>query len=141
MMMDSTRPIFVLYIAVCLLTACGHLKQEDVPASGTGPPVYNGLVAFYHGPLNHLSAVRRGNCPMHPSCSQYSRQAFAAHGPIIGWMMTIDRLLRCGRNELDVAPRVFIDGQVKFYDPLWSNDGWWHTPEGHLGRAPSMPEP
>jgi hypothetical protein len=66
---------------------------------------------------------------MHPSCSEYSRQAVAAYGAVIGWTMTMDRLLRCGRNELETAPRVFVDGQWKYYDPLWANDQWWHSPD------------
>ncbi len=76
------------------------------------------LIAVYRGPLNHLSAVRRGSCPMHPSCSEYARLALAAHGPIKGWILAMDRLLRCGRDETRYAPIIYIDGQPKFHDPL-----------------------
>lgn len=119
----------IFCIIVCLLTACRHFRHEDASTFDVTSSGYNGLVSFYRGPLNHLSAVRRGSCPMYPSCSEYSRQAVADHGPLIGWIMTIDRLLRCGRNELDTAQRIFVNGQWKFYDPLWANDGWWRSSE------------
>lgn len=140
--MRSTRQILILVVAVSVLVACGHFKAEEEGAeAGQGSSIYDGLVAFYHGPLNHLSAVRRGSCPMHPSCSEYSRQAVAAHGVVIGWIMTMDRLLRCGRNELETAPRIFVDGQWKFYDPLWANDQWWHAPEDDAAHLQLVPKP
>ncbi len=65
---------------------------------------------------------------MYPSCSHYSRQAFSEYGPIIGWVMTTDRLMRCGRDEMNVAPTVYIDGVPKKYDPLEHN-AFWRTTE------------
>jgi hypothetical protein len=82
-----------------------------------------GLMRVYAGPLNHLKAVRRGECPMYPSCSQYSRQAVARHGIVKGWMMTMDRLMRCGRDETRRAPRILINGKWKYYDPVENNTG------------------
>ena len=32
------------------------------------------VIGFYQGPLNHLSAVKQSECPMYPSCSEYSRE-------------------------------------------------------------------
>ncbi len=81
---------------------------------------------FYQGPLNHLAAVRRGQCPMHPTCSKYCSQALARHGLILGWIMTTDRLVRCGRDEMKSALRVWVDGNWKFYDPVEYNDFWWY---------------
>ncbi len=88
-------------------------------------PTLAGLIRFYAGPLDHLSAVRFGECPMHPSCSAYAMQAIREHGPVIGWVMTCDRLMRCGRDELDLSPEVFINGRWKTYDPVAANDWWW----------------
>lgn len=62
---------------------------------------------------------------MYPSCSQYARQAIAVHGPLRGWVMANGRLLRCGRDEVAVAPRVLVDGKWKFFDPVAANDFWW----------------
>jgi putative component of membrane protein insertase Oxa1/YidC/SpoIIIJ protein YidD len=108
--------IIIILAAAALVSACAHSQSEHQHAEGSG--FYNAVVNIYTGPLNHLSAVRRGVCPMHPSCSQYSRQAVARYGPVTGWIMTMDRLLRCGRDELATAPRVFVDGDWKYFDPV-----------------------
>jgi putative component of membrane protein insertase Oxa1/YidC/SpoIIIJ protein YidD len=82
-------------------------------------------VRFYQGPLNHLSAVKSSECPMYPSCSEYSRECIQKHGSAIGWMMTVDRLMRCGRDDMRLLPRVVVDGKVKYFDPVSENDFWW----------------
>lgn len=73
----------------------------------------------------HISPVDGDRCPMYPSCSQYSLQAFRKHGLFMGWMMTCDRLLRCGRDELTIAPTIDINGRSRCYDPVEDNDFWW----------------
>jgi len=103
---------------------CGHLSLEN--NSDPGPII--AAIDFYRGPLNHLNAIRAGACPMHPSCSDYSRQAIKKHGLIIGWIMACDRLMRCGRDELDKSPRLLIGGKRKCLDPLAGNDWWWDKP-------------
>jgi len=65
---------------------------------------------------------------MHPSCSAYSREAFRKHGFLMGWWMTFDRLIRCGRDEIHLSPRVLVRGTWKTYDPVSRNDSWWHDP-------------
>ena len=84
------------------------------------------LLNFYQGPLNHLSAVKQGECPMYPSCSEYSKQCFQKYGFFMGWMMTFDRLMRCGRDEIRLSPEILVDGKWKYYDPVEKNDFWWH---------------
>lgn len=39
--------------------------------------------------------------------------------------MSMDRLIRCGRDETILSPGVFINGKWKTYDPLEQNDFWW----------------
>ncbi|MDY6822565.1 MAG: membrane protein insertion efficiency factor YidD [Thermodesulfobacteriota bacterium] len=73
----------------------------------------------------YISPIDGDRCPMHPTCSQYSSNAFQKHGAIMGWIMTCDRLMRCGRNELAVSPRIFVNGKPKCHDPVESNDFWW----------------
>ncbi len=109
-------------VAFLLLMGCTALPvdQRETPAASSSM-----LLDIYHGPLNHLQAVRRGECPMHPSCSEFARQAIAKHGPIKGWLMATDRLMRCGRDETRLAPKVLINGRVKYYDPVGGNDFWW----------------
>jgi len=62
---------------------------------------------------------------MYPSCSEYSKQAIHKHGFAVGWTMTMDRLMRCGRDEIKLAPRIFVNGEWRYYDPVESNDFWW----------------
>lgn len=108
----------------CMLAACAHSGVAGKEPHKQ-PGVYASLMEIYRGPLDHLSAVRRGQCPMHPSCSEYSRQAVEKHGLAVGWAMTLDRLMRCGRDELKLAPMIYIDGTWKYYDPVENNDFWW----------------
>lgn len=113
---------YLILIGVFLLSACAHysVTQPD-------PSPYEDFLGVYSGPLNHLDVVRRGVCPMYPSCSQYSRQAVMKHGIVLGWAMAMDRLLRCGRDELRRAPKILVHGEWKFYDPLSANDNWWYS--------------
>ena len=83
------------------------------------------MTRLYRGPLNHLSAVRSGECPMYPSDSEYSLQSIQKHGMWAGWIMSMDRLMRCGRDETKLSPEVFINGKLKTYDPVEQNDFWW----------------
>ena len=85
------------------------------------------IVRFYRGPLDHLSAVRTGECPMYPSDSQYSLESLQKHGIFTGWIMSLDRLMRCGRDETRLSPRIRVNGKWKYYDPVEKNDFWWHN--------------
>ena len=102
---------------VVLLFACTH--RQTAPVNGGAPfDPLTPILDFYEGPLDHLSAVRVGQCPMHPSCSAYARQCTARFGLVIGWVMACDRLLRCGRDEVNLAPEILVDGRRKTYDPV-----------------------
>jgi putative membrane protein insertion efficiency factor len=72
----------------------------------------------------HLSPIDGDRCPMYPSCSRYSLEAIDKHGPVMGWIMTCDRLLRCGRDELTTASRVIVDGRWRCLDTVEDNDFW-----------------
>ena len=129
-------------LAACLLLAALLCSCAAPVASPVDRPAgfLAAVLEIYRGPLNHLYAIRGGQCPMYPTCSEYSRQAIARHGPVIGWMMTTDRLLRCGRDETHLAPRVMIDGQLKTYDPVEENDFWWFTGQSRRRlRQPASP--
>ena len=104
--------------------SCSHSGgvEKEMHKSAT---LYSSVLEIYSGPLNHLSAVRRGKCPMYPSCSEYSKQAIHKHGFVVGWMMTMDRLMRCGRDEIKRAPKIFVNGEWLYYDPVEKNDFWW----------------
>ncbi len=111
--------------AVIMLCGCSHFHTEK----GSHAGLLTAAIDFYRGPLDHLSALRAGTCPMHPGCSEYSRRAIEKHGPIIGWIMACDRLLRCGRDELERSPHIRLNEETKCYDPLARNDWWWYAPD------------
>ncbi len=68
---------------------------------------------------------------MYPSCSKYSELAIHKHGFAVGWMMTMDRLMRCGRDEMKLAPKIFVNGEWRYYDPVESNDFWWRKEDSN----------
>lgn len=61
---------------------------------------------------------------MQPSCSAYSKEAFQAHGFFLGWIMTCDRLMRCGRDETRLSPGITTSEGRLTLDPLIANDSW-----------------
>ena len=101
-------------------------KAENVRQAGSDKESNPGraLVRFYR---TYLSPIDGSSCGMHPSCSEYSVEAFEKHGFFTGWVMTIDRLFRCGRDELKRSPWIRVDGEFKCYDPLENNDFWWSS--------------
>jgi putative component of membrane protein insertase Oxa1/YidC/SpoIIIJ protein YidD len=76
-----------------------------------------------------LSKADGDRCPMHPSCSTYALESLQKHGALIGWVMACDRLLRCGHDEVHLAPAVRIGQRPRAYDPVANNDFWWSPPE------------
>jgi putative component of membrane protein insertase Oxa1/YidC/SpoIIIJ protein YidD len=114
-----------------LLGLAAHLAgcaSTGTPGEGQPPAPARALLFFYGEGLNHLSSVRSGACPMHPSCSSYSRKAFGKHGLVVGWWMTFDRLLRCDPDEVERGTPILVRGAWKAYDPVSRNDRWWHDP-------------
>ncbi len=123
--------VVTLYIMpLVFLMGCGI--HEPSPTAGRydeSPSAQ--IIHFYQGPLNHLSAVRYGDCPMYPSCSHYGLSAIEHHGALIGWMMAFDRLIRCGRDESHLSPEVIVGGDWKYIDTLEQNDFWWCKTQGN----------
>lgn len=116
--------IVIGLLSVVSLLSCAHPQGTGEERSPSFSPM-KALIDFYQGPLNHCSAVRHGECPMHPSCSEYSKEAFERYGFFIGAMITSDRLMRCGRDETRLSPKVYVGGMLKSYDPLDRNTSWW----------------
>lgn len=108
----------VLLIALFLSFSIERARGEDDPPSS---PFVWVLRAYQE----HISPVDGGRCPSVPSCSSYSIEAFKKHGFIIGWMMTVDRLIHEGKDEASVSPVLFSQGKWRLYDPVENNDFWW----------------
>lgn len=86
----------------------------------------NGIIQFYQ---DYISAADGDRCPMVPSCSAYAAQAIEKHGPVLGWMMACDRLVRCGRDEVTRSKKRWVSGQTLTVDPVQANDFWWFKKE------------
>jgi putative component of membrane protein insertase Oxa1/YidC/SpoIIIJ protein YidD len=72
-----------------------------------------GGVQFYQG---WISPVRGIECGFRPSCSHYSRLSIQEQGPVIGLMMTADRLTRCHIWK-SPGPDYFLLPNGKLFDP------------------------
>lgn len=71
-----------------------------------------------------VSPVDGERCAMAPSCSGYALDAFHKHGFFLGWIMTSDRLMRCGRDEISRAAPLRLGRKVYALDPVENNDFW-----------------
>ena len=100
--------------------------------SGGPAPTHENEGSILSSPLTFFQRViskADGNrCPMYPSCSHYAATAFQQHNPLTAWILTCDRLLRCGHDETRLAPRVYVAGQPHAYDPVEANTFWWRKP-------------
>jgi putative component of membrane protein insertase Oxa1/YidC/SpoIIIJ protein YidD len=70
-----------------------------------------------------LSPVLDSQCYMQPSCSAYSKQALSEYGPLLGLLLTIDRLFH-EANEDQTSPLVRQGKALKVFDPPAANV-WW----------------
>jgi uncharacterized protein len=115
---SNNRVCLCLFIFLCLFA--GPVFGQD-ELSGEK----HSVIRFFQ---DHISGADGNRCPMTPSCSAYAAHAVEKHGRIIGSVMALDRILRCGRSETHLAPRRWIAGESYFYDPVSANDFWWFTP-------------
>jgi putative component of membrane protein insertase Oxa1/YidC/SpoIIIJ protein YidD len=75
------------------------------------------MFSFYQ---EFISDTRSGECPMYPSCSNYSMQAFSQYGAAKGFLLTTDRLSRCG-HEHKLYDINWEKGSAKLEDfPSWN---------------------
>ena len=78
-------------------------------------------IVFYQ---KFISPADGDRCQMTPSCSAYSKEAFQTHGFFLGWIMTCDRLMSCGRDETHLSPGILTPYGRLTLDPLSGNDSW-----------------
>jgi putative component of membrane protein insertase Oxa1/YidC/SpoIIIJ protein YidD len=123
-MKKTLAKVILFLILLIAITSCTSSRSIQTQ-TGQEANLLSSMIEFYRGPLNHLSAVRYGECPMYPSDSEYGLQSIQKHGMLMGWIMAMDRLMRCGRDETRLSPEVLIDGKWKYFDPVENNDFWW----------------
>ena len=115
-----TCMLFFFFCAVCTAAANDKPEQSRTTFSAWSPPL-----KFFQKVISKADGDR---CPMYPSCSHYAGQAFERHGALMGWIMTSDRLLRCGHDELRLSPKVQVNGNPRIFDPVEANTRWWKKP-------------
>lgn len=132
-MLPAHRNAFLNLLLIVLLLAGGGLAIAPDPAAAEENPVISSPDAPPEknptSPLTHLqrfiSRADGDRCPMYPTCSHYASQAFAREGMLMGWVLTCDRLLRCGRDEARLAKPIRVSKRKYAYDPLDANTFWW----------------
>lgn len=91
-------------------TQCGIVSVKDTADSSP----------FFRFYKDFITPVDGDRCLMYPSCSEYSRQAFKKYGFIRGFIMTADRLTRCG-SDLYLYNTVRIEGNTFYSDTIDEN--------------------
>src|SRR5512135_3087979 len=90
--------------------------REDRPETSSIRVAMLGLIGFYQRFVSPAGGVDR--CGFRPSCSSYGHQAIREQGPVVGVMMTADRLTRCNLFERPGYTRL---PNGKLYDPVSDN--------------------
>ncbi len=120
----AALPLAAILLIVLLLP--GPVAAEDNPKKSTSSfSVWAPPLKFFQ---KYISKADGDRCPMYPSCSHYAEQAFKRHGAFKGWVLTCDRLLRCGRDEVRLSPKVRSNGRPRTFDPVEANTRWWKRP-------------
>ena len=99
-----------------------HVSQNDEHLGEAQTNIGVWLASFFS---KHISAVDGDRCPSEPTCSRYSIRVFKKHGLVMGWLMTVDRLIH-EADEWKVSPVRNRGGKGKIIDPVENNDYWWH---------------
>ena len=89
----------------------GEMPVNEKPTAVVGSLV---LIEFYQ---DVISPVLGARCPMHPSCSEYSRLCLQRHGLLKGIALSADRLLRCGSDRTFYGPVLVGPMQARLDDP------------------------
>jgi putative membrane protein insertion efficiency factor len=121
-------------VVCCALGYAARAYGSEVKMKGPNPPSVRSIpvnqsetssvriaflqsIRFYQ---NWISPIRGVGCGFRPSCSAYGYAAIEQQGPIVGIMMTADRLMRCNIWK-EPGPDYTLLPNGKLYDPLSKN--------------------
>jgi putative membrane protein insertion efficiency factor len=96
-----------------LQQSSSHHEKE----TSTVQIVFLQSIRFYQ---KWISPIRGESCGFRPSCSAYGYAAIEQQGPIVGIMMTADRLTRCNIWKAP-GPDYTLLPNGKLFDPLSKN--------------------
>ncbi len=119
------RCMYAVLILLFAMTASAVAAEENADEPRSSFAVWSAPLKFFQQTISKADGDR---CPMFPSCSHYAEQAFKRHGAFRGWILTSDRLLRCGRDEVRLSPKVRANGRPRTFDPVEANTRWWRKP-------------
>lgn len=120
----NTILVLILFVGIVRPALAADVVAE--PASSTGKSmVWASPIKLFQKIISRADGPR---CPMHPTCSQYASEAFQHHNAVTAWVLTCDRLLRCGRDETRRTAPVRVHGRRRALDPLKANTFWWTRP-------------
>jgi len=119
--------IFIFFVVFIL---CGSVFAGENPPATIENPAPTGAKDEPAYPIlypvklfnTYISGADGDRCQMYPSCSQYCIEAFKKRGAILGWIMSCDRLVRCGRDEGKLSAPIWVDGEKRINDPVDHND-------------------
>jgi hypothetical protein len=117
--------VVILLVALTGHTALAGSEHLDSAAGDSGQATGSSPLILFQRLISRADGDR---CPMAPTCSHYAAEAFHNHHPVTAWILTCDRLLRCGHDEVRLAPRVWVDGRPHAFDPVAANTFWWRKP-------------
>ncbi|MBN1593775.1 MAG: membrane protein insertion efficiency factor YidD [Candidatus Coatesbacteria bacterium] len=120
-------------VVLALILGCnslaGDIASQTLSDDEKAPraPVCCKLIGLYQRAISPIGA---NSCRMNPSCSEYSRQAFARYGFARGMLLTTDRLMRDTFFSGSDYPLTFVGGKWLYHDPLSENTFWWSRYKG-----------
>ena len=78
---------------------------------------FQDTITFYQ---HWISPIGGNRCGFRPSCSRYGYTAVSTQGPVLGLMMTGDRLMRCNIWK-SPGPDYFLLPNGRLFDPISKN--------------------
>ncbi|MBU4211312.1 MAG: membrane protein insertion efficiency factor YidD [Kiritimatiellae bacterium] len=127
---DSTLDVWSVsenHPAINSQTSSSFIVQgADAPLNERSPLQWGcvGLLIFYQQVISRITIM---HCQMEPSCANYSLRAINKHGPLMGVIMTADRIMH-EADERKYAPLIKQPDNTKYFDPVENNDFWWRQP-------------
>jgi putative component of membrane protein insertase Oxa1/YidC/SpoIIIJ protein YidD len=115
----------LLLLAISAFPVQAEESVSLAPPDDVQRSVLSSPLAFFQRVVSRADGDR---CPMYPSCSHYAATVFERYNPVTAWILTCDRLMRCGHDVVRTAPRVYVKGEPHVYDPVEANTFWWPKP-------------
>jgi putative component of membrane protein insertase Oxa1/YidC/SpoIIIJ protein YidD len=122
----------LIFLILCSNTFCIAqnfiVKDDEVTIATRQPFLSNSLkknesaandyIGFYQ---KYISGIRGQECPMYPSCSNYGLKTFTETNFLSAFVLTSDRLLRCGHDHNNYSLTLRDNGFKSLDYPAYDN--------------------